>query len=128
MKRLKNVCCFYAMTIAVIIYCISGASYAEQSRGFKVVFKNKAGDDVGFYSGNHALLVGVSDYTDGWPDLESIPGELEKIKNLCTSSKTFSDNSNINIIMAIYISSTPIKITSKIIGKTSVIWLKSDDK
>ena len=95
MKRLKNVCCFYAMTIAVIIYCISGASYAEQSRGFKVVFKNKAGDDVGFYSGNHALLVGVSDYTDGWPDLESIPGELEKIKNLL-SKRGFSVQTVLN--------------------------------
>ncbi len=32
------------------------------------------------YQNSYALLVGVSDYTNGWPDLESIPGELQKIE------------------------------------------------
>lgn len=32
------------------------------------------------YKESHALLVGVSDYTNGWPDLESIPSELKEVE------------------------------------------------
>jgi hypothetical protein len=32
------------------------------------------------YAESHALLVGVSDYTAGWPDLESVPRELEQVQ------------------------------------------------
>ncbi|RLG36431.1 MAG: hypothetical protein DRO01_08155, partial [Thermoproteota archaeon] len=32
------------------------------------------------YENSYALLVGVSDYTNGWPDLESVPYEIEKVK------------------------------------------------
>lgn len=31
------------------------------------------------YAESHALLIGMSDYTAGWNDLESIPGELDKL-------------------------------------------------
>lgn len=32
------------------------------------------------YNESHALLIGVSDYTNGWPNLESIPSELNKVE------------------------------------------------
>jgi hypothetical protein len=32
------------------------------------------------YAESHALLVGISDYTGGWPDLESVPRELEQVQ------------------------------------------------
>ncbi|MBF0237823.1 MAG: caspase family protein [SAR324 cluster bacterium] len=54
-------------------------SHAAETRGFKTVIKNDKGQDIGFYSGSYALLIGVSDYTAGWPDLESISSELEEV-------------------------------------------------
>jgi hypothetical protein len=37
------------------------------------------------YTGSYALLIGESDYTNGWPDLESIPGELQQVQSLLKS-------------------------------------------
>ena len=34
------------------------------------------------YSGSYALLIGESDYTNGWPDLNSIPRELKKVETI----------------------------------------------
>ncbi|MEK8020952.1 MAG: DUF1566 domain-containing protein [Candidatus Parabeggiatoa sp.] len=34
------------------------------------------------YSGSYALLIGESRYTEGWPNLESIPGELDKVEEV----------------------------------------------
>lgn len=68
-----------------VILIISTALFA--SRG--LILKDK--DGVSFempYAKSYALLIGVSDYTNGWPDLESIPSELKKIK-LALSTQGF---------------------------------------
>jgi hypothetical protein len=38
------------------------------------------GNSVAFYERSYALLVGVSDYTGGWSDLPSVPGELDAVQ------------------------------------------------
>lgn len=53
-------------------------SAEAQQRGLRIIKSN--GQDIGGYKGSYALLIGVSDYTDGWPDLESIPKEINDVK------------------------------------------------
>ena len=49
-------------------------------RGVKrVVIKTQAGETVGLYEENHALVIGVSDYTAGWPDLESVVRDVDTV-------------------------------------------------
>ncbi|MCK4308202.1 caspase family protein [candidate division WOR-3 bacterium] len=55
-------------------------SQATQSKGIKVVIKERSGRKVVLYKGSHALLVGVSKYTSGWPILESVPGEINRVE------------------------------------------------
>ena len=38
------------------------------------------GEKLTLYQQSHALLIGVSDYTEGWPDLRSIPAELDQLE------------------------------------------------
>ena len=45
-----------------------------------VILTDSTGAQIGLYKESHALLIGVSNYTAGWPDLESIPGELDKVQ------------------------------------------------
>ncbi len=45
-----------------------------------VVVTDPSGQQVGLYRESHALLVGESDYRGGWPDLESVPGELDQVE------------------------------------------------
>jgi hypothetical protein len=50
-----------------------------QQRGVTAI-TDASGRNVGFYQDSYALLIGVSDYTAGWPDLESIPNELKAVE------------------------------------------------
>ncbi len=51
------------------------ASSAMASRGIvPVSIKGKSGNEIGLYKESHALVIGVSDYTNGWQDLESDDG------------------------------------------------------
>ena len=55
-------------------------SSAVAQRGIVLVpIKDKAGNQVGLYKGSYALVIGVSDYTEGWQDLESVPNEVDDL-------------------------------------------------
>ncbi len=51
---------------------------SETTRGIQVV-KDARGEQVCLYKESHALLIGVSDYTAGWMDLNSVPQEMDDI-------------------------------------------------
>lgn len=48
------------------------------TRGLKIMTKENELFELP-YANSYALLIGVSDYTNGWPDIESIPRELDKV-------------------------------------------------
>jgi hypothetical protein len=55
-------------------------SSAVAQRGIvPVSIKDTAGNQVGLYKGSYALIIGVSDYTEGWQDLESVPSEVNDL-------------------------------------------------
>ena len=55
-------------------------SLADQRKGINVVIKDRSGREVGLYKESYALVIGVSKYTAGWPNLESVPGEIDRIE------------------------------------------------
>ena len=72
----------------IILFCILlfsavCISTAAASRGIALNIKTTEGKNksVPLYQNSHALLIGVSDYGKGWPDLESIPSEIEKVSD-----------------------------------------------
>ena len=70
------------ITLAVLLGFIVVNSWA-QSRGVKYIrFQDQQGHTVGEYRASYALLIGVSDYTAGWPDLETVPGELQRVESV----------------------------------------------
>ena len=72
--------CTVILTILILFKTMS--VLAKESRGLNVVsVMDKRGKQVGLYKGSYALLIGISDYVSGWPDLESIAGELEKVES-----------------------------------------------
>lgn len=70
------------VTVVFFTGLVALASPAPSDRAIRVLIKDREGSEVGGYQESHALLVGVSDYTAGWPDLESVPGELELVATL----------------------------------------------
>ena len=69
------------LLFAVVFTSTALASTASPSRGIALNIKTAEGKNksVPLYQNSHALLIGVSDYGKGWPDLESIPAEIEKV-------------------------------------------------
>jgi len=76
--------------LAALVLCLfASVSCAKEggARGLKPLQKVTLGDGSGrqvkFYKKSVALLVGVSEYDHpGWPDLDSIPGELDAIERV----------------------------------------------
>ncbi len=54
--------------------------HAAESRSVKIVIRDSAGQAVGLYENSYALVIGVSDYTNGWPDLPGVQNEVVPIR------------------------------------------------
>lgn len=71
--KIFTVCCFVTALNAV----------KAEERGLHrkpLSAVTKEGESISLYEQSHALLIGVSDYTDGWSDLGSIPKELDSVQ------------------------------------------------
>jgi len=69
----------YILFIVSFVF-LAPLSQAAQSKGLKVVIKDQSGRKVGLYKGSYALVIGVSNYTAGWPKLESVPDEINRVE------------------------------------------------
>ena len=47
----------------------------------KVEIKTKSGEKVGLYAESHALVIGVSNYTNGWPKLPGVIGDVSAVRD-----------------------------------------------
>ena len=64
----------------VILAMLCDLALAADERRLEVVVKDGSGQQVALYRGSYALLIGVSDYTAGWPSLNSVPSELDRVE------------------------------------------------
>ena len=68
------------VSTVVFLGLLSVTSLGGETKGLRVVPINDAsGKQVGLYKGSYALVLGVSAYTAGWPNLPSVAGETEQI-------------------------------------------------
>ena len=70
------------LVVALLALAVPFTSFAEQSRGLVLSIRDEQGQEIGLYTGSYALLIGISDYTAGWPDLENIRQELQQIETM----------------------------------------------
>ena len=72
---------FSLFLMLLVVSCTPTDNTKPSNRGVGVVDITDAnGSTVLSYSGSYALLIGQSDYTAGWQDLNSIPRELDKVE------------------------------------------------
>ena len=71
--------CTFIFLIASLLTAFIVSSAVAQRGIVLVPIKDKAGNQVGLYKGSYALVIGVSDYTEGWQDLESVPNEVDDL-------------------------------------------------
>lgn len=67
----------------LFVFLSTPTIHATEERGIGVLpILDIHGQQVGYYNGSYALLIGVSSYTSGWPDLESIPDDIESVETI----------------------------------------------
>ena len=45
-----------------------------------IVIRDRSGKQVGLYENSYALVIGVSDYTNGWPVLPGVKKDVAAVK------------------------------------------------
>lgn len=60
-------------------YAERGLGGAVKNSG-NVIIKNKSGEDVSLYKESHALVIGVSSYTNGWPALPGVKDDIKSVR------------------------------------------------
>jgi hypothetical protein len=68
--------------MAALIYLfLATATYAQTTRAIRpVVLTNEIGEQAQLYQNSHALLIGVSDYQNGWPDLPGVRKDMALVQ------------------------------------------------
>ncbi|MDE0908527.1 MAG: caspase family protein, partial [SAR324 cluster bacterium] len=68
-------------TILIFILVLLTTSLHAETRGVKrVEIRTSAGESVGLYEESHALVIGVSDYTAGWPRLRGVRDDVREVR------------------------------------------------
>ncbi len=69
-----------------VIIIISTQLFSQQRNVRPIRVKTSTGKSIELYKASYALLIGVSQYTAGWPKLLSVPGELIKVEDALQSN------------------------------------------
>jgi formylglycine-generating enzyme required for sulfatase activity len=71
----------FACIICLLLCSFPLLLHAEQQHSFLVI-KDNSGQSICYYEASHALLIGISEYTNGWPVLQSVPGEIGEVEEV----------------------------------------------
>ena len=78
------------LALLTVSVCLFALPLSATERGVKrVEIKTSSGETVGLYEESHALVIGVSDYTNGWPKL---PGVRKDVKAVTAALETHGFN------------------------------------
>ena len=71
---------FHHFLLFQLLFLASTITVAQQ-RGFQQINLTVDGQTQALYSGSHALVIGVSNYTNGWPDLPGVKNDILAVKD-----------------------------------------------
>ena len=76
---MRHIPCKLLLVFAFLLFTLP--AFADKTRGVKrVEIKTQAGELVGLYEQSHALVIGVSDYTAGWPRLRGVREDVREVR------------------------------------------------
>jgi len=70
-----------AFLLTILVFTDTSPVWPQnQSRNFKVIVNTAEGKALNLYGASHALVVGVSNYTNGWPVLREAVNDAREVK------------------------------------------------
>lgn len=71
----------YTLYILISLLVLQPLPLSAETRGLNVVkIMDSSGEEIGLYKESHALIIGISDYTAGWPVLPGVKKDVEAVK------------------------------------------------
>jgi hypothetical protein len=70
---------FLKLLLCLIV--VLSVLYADETRGMMKI-RDKSGQEVGLYENSYALVIGVGEYTGGWPRLPGVKHDIEAVKEM----------------------------------------------
>ena len=64
----------WLVSVLIVFIVLAAASWAEPQQVI-----SSAGREITLYAESHALLIGISDYTRGWPKLRGVPDDIRTV-------------------------------------------------
>jgi hypothetical protein len=76
---MRHIHCKLLLAFAFLLFTLP--AFGAETRGVKrVEIKTQTGESVGLYEESHALVIGVSDYTAGWPRLRGVREDVREVR------------------------------------------------
>jgi len=72
---MRKAAAFFLMILVMAVF--TGIFLYPQSKGIRIV--TKEGKTIPLYENSYALVIGVSEYTNGWQNLNRIPTEIDEV-------------------------------------------------
>ena len=74
----------FTILITALLAIVASVQAVETQRGMKriVAIKDTEGNQVGLYTESHALVIGISRYTNGWPSLPGVKKDVVAVKDI----------------------------------------------
>ena len=73
-----------------LLACVIFSSYSHAGPGNRglqrLQINDQSGQKIGTYSGSYALVIGVSDYNNGWPKLPGVQADVDIVVNALRSN------------------------------------------
>ena len=64
---------------SLLTFGIALSLFAEEGRG-RVFYFNQQGRHIELYQESHALIIGMSEYSDGWANLPGVKEDVQAVK------------------------------------------------
>jgi hypothetical protein len=71
------------LLVVSMIFSTTATHASEENRGFNsIVVRNSDGQEIDLYKESHALLIGVSNYVEGWPNLRGVKKDIKELSEV----------------------------------------------
>ena len=73
---------YCALLACLAVAGVAGSAWTADRGIVPVAIKDQSGKQIALYKESHALVIGVSEYTNGWPRLPGVVEDVRAVKGV----------------------------------------------
>lgn len=83
MRVIKSCSCLYVL---FLLFCslFVFAGFQEETQEYQLRIQDEEGNEINLYRDSYALVIGIDDYTGGWPSLPGVKEDIIAVERILT--------------------------------------------